>query len=254
VSRGAKGRKEEQADNEFDWVPEEDELVEDKEQEGGDDASEVDADEFSRIERDAKTWDRFLQLVHAMRPFERDDLQYRKERAVETFNAAAGVMKEYKRLNPSAMSACPHVALCVLPRQQVEHGDHHRRGTDQGEALGASVKDTLHRRTLRRRKGVGVTKHRKRGADGSVEKSWTQRALQVSRVMQVFRSMTVTELVFRDEDSAPYLQRKHCNLGKTGFTTAAGPSKCTGSAKSSPDEDAIFSKCSAAAIETIEMA
>ena len=32
-------------------------------------------------------------------------------------------MKEFKRLRPTAISACPHVALCVLPRQMVEHGD-----------------------------------------------------------------------------------------------------------------------------------
>ena len=43
-------------------------------------------------------------------------------------------MAEYKRLDPTAISACPHVALAVLPRQMVEHGDPTRRGTDHSES------------------------------------------------------------------------------------------------------------------------
>ena len=58
----------------------------------------------------------------------------REERAVETFNAASDDMAEYKRLDPTAISACPHVALAVLPRQMVEHGDPTRRGTDHSES------------------------------------------------------------------------------------------------------------------------
>eukprot|EP00966_Prymnesium_polylepis_P292829 6763325-Prymnesium_polylepis.1 len=85
-----------------------------------------------------------MRLVRAMRPFEGEDDEYCEARAVETFNAAAGVVKEWKRLNPSAQSACPHVALCLLPRQQEAHGDHERRGADHGEAFGASIKDDIH--------------------------------------------------------------------------------------------------------------
>jgi len=136
-------------DDDFDWeCPSDEELLASESEE-----VEEDLDNLTRVQRDARSWDKFLQLVHAMRPFKRDDEDYRKARGVETFNAAAEVVKEYKRLNPSSKSACPHVALCVLPRQQVAHGDHHRRGTDHGEALGASIKDQLHRRTLRRRIG-----------------------------------------------------------------------------------------------------
>ena len=54
-------------------------------------------------------------------------------------------------LVPGAQSACPHVALCVVPRQMVEHGDPGRRGTDHSESYGASIKDGIHRRCLRRR-------------------------------------------------------------------------------------------------------
>mmetsp|Transcript_21850 Transcript_21850/g.54477 ORF Transcript_21850/g.54477 Transcript_21850/m.54477 type:complete len:123 (+) Transcript_21850:401-769(+) len=92
--------------------------------------------------RDARSWDAFIMLVHSVRPFERDDADYRRMRAVETFNAARVVMAEYKRLVPAIQSACPHVALCVVPRQMVEHGDPGRRGTDHSEAYGASIKDS----------------------------------------------------------------------------------------------------------------
>lgn len=134
-----------------------------------------------------------MQIVYALRPFDADSQEYREARAVETFNAAAQVMKEYKRLHPNAQSACPHVALCILPRQQVQalpellpsstcimwvvccvasdicdacvctvqvaYGDHHRRGADHSESFGASMKDTIHRRTLRRRIGTRDTVH-----------------------------------------------------------------------------------------------
>lgn len=103
-------------DGVFDWEGDgEEEEFEDEQAHREDE----DDDNLTRTERDARSWDKFLLLVHAMRPFTADDLEYRKARAVETFNAAADVMKEYKRLNPSTKSACPHVALCVLPRQQV---------------------------------------------------------------------------------------------------------------------------------------
>lgn len=102
-------------DDVFDWEGEEGEVEEQPSSE------EVDDDSLTRSERDARSWDKFLLLVHAMRPFTQDDVEYRRAHAVETFNAAADVMREYKRLNPSTRSACPHVALCVLPRQQVSN-------------------------------------------------------------------------------------------------------------------------------------
>lgn len=111
---GAK-RKSVEDDEEYDW---EDDDEGDEEEAGGGADDEENEDQLTRVQRDARSWDAFLLLVHAMRPFERDDSQYREARAVETFNAAADVSKEYRRLHPNAMSACPHVALCVLPRQQ----------------------------------------------------------------------------------------------------------------------------------------
>ncbi|KAL1510782.1 hypothetical protein AB1Y20_007068 [Prymnesium parvum] len=154
-----------------------------------------------------------------MRPFERDDTDYREERAVEAFNAAGLVMAEYKRLNPQAVSACPHVALCVVPRQMVQLGDPGRRGTDHSESYGASIKDSIHRRCLRRRKAVAAATHHRRNSKGEVVKTWTQRALSVSRIMQTFRDQSVRERVMRDEESVPYLLRHHYKLATTGFST-----------------------------------
>lgn len=100
------------------------------------------------------------------------------------------------------------------------HGDHHRRGTDHGEALGASIKDQLHRRTLRRRIGSQAKEYKRRDAEGNVTKVWKQGPLKESRVLQVFRSMCVNEMVVRDEGSQKFLQRKHYDLSRKGFTTA----------------------------------
>lgn len=109
-------RTEEEED--FDW---ESGSEEENDKQGVGEVDNQNDDNLNRMQQvDSKSWDHaFLILVYAMRPFERDDSHYREARAVETFNAAADVMKEYKRLHPNAISACPHVALGVLPRQQV---------------------------------------------------------------------------------------------------------------------------------------
>lgn len=101
-------------DEDYDWESEGD----DEEMHESEEQAEHE-DQLTRMQRDAHSWDALLTLVYAMRAFERDDNEYCEARAVETFNAAAAVMREYKRLHPNAISACPHVALCVLPRQQV---------------------------------------------------------------------------------------------------------------------------------------
>ena len=102
-----------------------------------------------------------------------------------------------------------------------ELGDPMRRGADHGEAFGASIKDDLHNRTLRRKKGTAVTKHKRLGADGEVVKEWTQRALSVSRVMQVWRDIVVRNKLLEDDASTPYLQRKHFVCKDTGYASAA---------------------------------
>lgn len=196
-------------DEDFTWTGDSDESS------GSED--EGDMDNEPRMMRDARAWDHFRQLCFAMRTFERDDMDYREQRAVEAFNAAALTMGEYKRLHPDAMSACPHVALCVVPRQMVAHGDPGRRGTDHSESYGASIKDSIHRRCLRRRKAAEATLHHRRNPDGSVT-TWTQKALSFSRVMQTFRDQAVRERLMRDEESVPYLLRKHYNLASTGFS------------------------------------
>lgn len=198
-------------DDEFTWEGDDEDF--EPEVDGTDD------DIFPRILRDARTWDKFRALCYSMRPFDADDKDYRQLRAIEAFNAAAQVMEEYKRLNPQALSACPHVALCVVPRQMVEHGDPGRRGTDHSESYGASIKDSLHRRCLRRKKAAQAEIHRRRGKDGTVIKTWLQRALSVSRVMQTFRDQSVRERLLREDESLPYLLRKHNKLARTGFAT-----------------------------------
>ena len=92
----------------------------------------------------------------------------------------------------------------------VADGDPGRRGTDHSESFGAQIKDGIHRRCLRRKLGASATQHKRRkvGADGT-RKTWMQKPLTVSRVMQAFRDISVRERLLRDDASAPWLQRKH---------------------------------------------
>ena len=103
-------------------------------------------------------------------------------------------------------------------------GDPMRRSADAGEAYGASIKDGVHRRTLRRKKAEAASTHERRDASGKVVKRWTQKALAVSRVMQVWRDMVVRDRLLADEASSPFLQRKHFQLKDTGYARAAAAS------------------------------
>ena len=109
-----------------------------------------------------------------------------------------------------------------------EHGDPNKRGADHGEAYGASIKDTIHRRTLRRKLTHKATTHVKRDASGEVKATWQQKALKMSRIMQVWRDMTVMNTVVHDEASHDYLQRKHYKLATTGFATVGHAAAAAG--------------------------
>ena len=99
-----------------------------------------------------------------------------------------------------------------------------RRSADAGEAYGASIKDGVHRRTLRRKKAEAASTHERRDASGKVVKRWTQKALAVSRVMQVWRGIVVRSRLLEDEASTPYFQRKHFVSKDTGYARAAAAS------------------------------
>ena len=122
---------------------------------------------------------------------------------------------------PTPSHASHRLSRSFLTSQMKEKGDPMRRGADHGEAFGASIKDDLHNRTLRRKKATAATTHKRRGADGEVVKEWTQRALSVSRVMQVWRDIVVRNKLLEDEASSPYLQRKHFVMKDTGYARAA---------------------------------
>ena len=55
-----------------------------------------------------------------------------------------------------------------------------------------------------------------------------QRPLAVSRVMQVFRDESVRARLLWEEESAPYLQRRHCRTASTGFAMASECQPCEG--------------------------
>ena len=60
-----------------------------------------------------------------------------------------------------------------------------------------------------------------KNSDGELEKEWTQRAMSVSRVMQVWRDQVVRDRMLEDEASTPFLLRKHHRIRETGFAHAA---------------------------------
>ncbi len=64
----------------------------------------------------------------------------------------------------------------------------------------------------------------RRDAEGKLLKRWTQTALAVSRVMQVWRSMVVRDRLLADYASVPFLQRQHFQLRDTGYARAAAAS------------------------------
>ena len=109
----------------------------------------------------------------------------------------------------------------------VERGDPGRRGTDHSESYGASIKDSLHRRCLRRRK-VNNPMMMQKHTSKKTGKTWMSRPLSISRVMQTFRDQAVRERLQRDEESVPYLLRKHYNLASTGFATDRAAAPCEG--------------------------
>ena len=197
-----------------------------------------------------KSWDAFLRYVHEMRPFERDDQPYRDARAVAAFNAAGPVTREFKRLKPSAQSAICHVALCVVPRQVSRTCRIHRsrlmltlapfpcptdakawrpnaqeRGCRRGLwCLHQGRHPSAHLAPQEGRERDDSPSHERRDAEGKLIKRWTQTALAVSRVMQVWRSMVVRDRLLADDASVPFLQRQHFQIKDTGYARAAAAS------------------------------
>jgi hypothetical protein len=125
--------------------------------------------------------------------------------------------------------------------QMVVHGDPTRRATDHSESYGASIKDALHRRCLRRRLETAGRVHkskRRKDANGKPI-TWKQGPLRVSRVMQVHRDVSVQTQLLWEEASAPYLQRKHRRVAMTGFATAGRPCE---PCEAKPAPESIFIK------------
>ena len=174
----------------------------------------------SRHERDARFWDNFYSLTRSFRAFTSDTDDYRKQRAVEVFNAASQCGRDVKVLRPTLQSAVPHVIANICPRQIVEMGDPLRRGCDQSEAIGANMKSTIHRRVARNKIDGKARTHERRDKHGIVKRSWKQ-TLKTSRVMQAFRLECVRERILRDPASAPFLQRKHRKLLDKGRASKA---------------------------------
>lgn len=91
-------------------------------------------------------------------------------------------------------------------------------------------------------------------ADGTIEKVWRQAPLRVSRVMQAFRSAAISERILRDGGSQAYLGRKHFNVSKTGFATAAQVAMQHRVKEEPSEEDSILNQLSLRAKEDLNHA
>ena len=166
-------------------------------------------------------FDDFSAVVVAVRLFESDTPEYRQARAVELFNAASKVGRNMVEVRESFDSAVPHVLTSVVTRQMVLDGDPNRRGCDQSEAIGVSIKFDLHNRCNRLCKAKTESTHKKQDKTGGVIKEWRQK-LSVSRVMQTFKSSVLREALRRDPDSQQYLTRRDHVVANHGFVTKGG--------------------------------
>ena len=124
-------------------------------------------------------------VVHLIRPFERDDREYRERRATDLYNSAAKVGRNLEQLLGDYDSAVPSILTDIVTRQMVQDGCAYRpspalarplssppgpltaavvgcrRGCDGHEAFGAKYHFTMHNRVCIRKLTSGTTEHKR---------------------------------------------------------------------------------------------
>lgn len=166
--------------------------------------------------RHAQKWDNFLEFVWLIeKPWEQDDDAYRKQRALEYFNLCAQVNKDLKELKPSMQSWVPHIALFIVPRQIILHGDPARRSADACESFGAVVKKVIKHLTCRRRMTGETTTHSRITKSGN-RMTWKQQ-FRKGYIAQAFQRVCVRERLIHGEENAAYLQRVDHRLKNSGL-------------------------------------
>lgn len=168
------------ADGDFTMAAPEGEESED-EGEGEEDEE----DRQTKLERYASYLDDFHRVVHLIRPFERDDREYRERRATDLYNSAAKVGRNLEQLLGDYDSAVPSILTDIVTRQMVQDGCAYRpspalarplssppgpltaavvgcrRGCDGHEAFGAKYHFTMHNRVCIRKLTSGTTEHKR---------------------------------------------------------------------------------------------
>ena len=165
--------------------------------------------------KDATRWDNFLSYVRlgqrAWPQGEADSDEYRKGRAVESFNAHALCANDLLELKPTMKSWVPHVGQFIAPRQMVELGDPARRQADACESFGAKLKKTIKHLTCRRHIRQGSTEHTCKARD----KNW-QQTFTKGYIEQAFTRATVSESLKHGPENEPYLLRRDARQTSTG--------------------------------------
>jgi hypothetical protein len=139
-----------------------------------------------------------------------DTDEYRKGRAVQSFNSGARVANDLLALKPTMLSWVPHITVFIDPRQQVELGDPSRRACDACESFGAMTKKIIKHSTCRRRLTSGGEADGHGVYRGSTARRW--KTTLHSRIHdlfeQAFRRACVRESLAHGKENAPYLRAR----------------------------------------------
>ena len=161
--------------------------------------------------KNADRWQHFLELIASRaRPWPQgaeDTDEYRKARAVDSFNLGSVCANDLLILKPTMKSWVPHVLVFIDSRQHLELGDPKRRACDACESFGALVKKVIKHQTCRRRLRDEPSEHeRKRLVGGANGKKWVQ-SFNRGYIEQAFRRVTVSETLRHGKENEPFLLR-----------------------------------------------
>ena len=169
----------------------------------------------------AKTIDAFMDVMYEQRPFERDDLEYRKARTVPYFKAQVELKRLLNKTDVAAKSTISHVAITEVVRQMVSKGDPGRRSCNVNEAFGAKLKWVMRNLVCRRppSKKAVKCKRRKLNVKNPKMEKWLQ-TFTAGRIKQTFRRVCLYRKLIDDPAYEHLLQRKDVAIASTGFGNA----------------------------------
>ena len=200
--RNAKGQQTLDSDSDDEYAATEEEIAAEEKEE-------------ALMLQNATRWDNFLGYVELdSRPWpqgEADSDEYRKGRAVDSFNSFMFVSNDLLQLSPEMLTWTPHIAQFIVPRQLFELGDSARRSADACESFGAKMKKTIKHLTCRRNVSQTATDH-----TSKARKSKWKQTFSKGYIEQAFSRAVVSESLKHGEENAPYRLRSDVRMTSAG--------------------------------------